>query len=76
MRSFTNFYVGIEYFYDMVALVSRLSTMFNDESMNALTVEHGTISTYKHSHIVKIFNSNVKIYKSSCCFLAAGMLSW
>jgi hypothetical protein len=75
MISFTNFYIGIEYFYNMGVLISRFSTMFNGESMNALTVEHGTISTYKHSYIIKIFNSYGKICESSCCFLAAGTLS-
>jgi hypothetical protein len=40
------------------------------EFWNALTVEHGTESTHKHSNILKIKNSYVKKCESSRCILA------
>jgi hypothetical protein len=38
---------------------------------NALTIEHCTKSTYKHTHILKTNNSYVTIRESSHCILTA-----
>jgi hypothetical protein len=40
------------------------------KNWNALTIEHGIISTYKHTGMLKINNSYVKICECSCCLLA------
>jgi hypothetical protein len=37
----------------------------------ALTIDFCIKSTYKHSHVLKIHDSYVKICESSHCFLAA-----
>jgi hypothetical protein len=41
---------------------------------NALTVDYGTKSTYKHSHVLKIHYSCVRICESSHCFLAVFLI--
>jgi hypothetical protein len=41
---------------------------------NALTVDYGTKSTCKHSHILKLHNSCVRICESSRCFLATFLI--
>jgi hypothetical protein len=44
---------------------------------NAFTVEHGIISTYEQTGMLKINNSYEKNCESSCCLLAAFLpASW
>jgi hypothetical protein len=51
-----------------------LSHKASGKLQNALTIEHGIISTYKHTDMLKINKSYVKICESSCCLLNAFLL--
>ncbi len=56
----------------MGVIAGRFSMIFYGKSVpEALTIDFGIKSTYKHSHIQKIHDSYVKICQSSGCFLAA-----
>ncbi len=56
----------------MGVIVDRFSTCSTVRAFQkALTIDFGIKSTYEHSHILKIYDSYVKMCESSCCFLAA-----
>jgi hypothetical protein len=56
-------------------IAGRFSMMFYNESIPGSSYcRFGMKSTYKHSHILNIHDSYVKICESSCCFLAVFLI--